>query len=68
MNDDPADERTDSRRRLQLPRELEVDQQSLPHPSICGTRGYLLWFRWLEIDRHNDGLPPSVAHPWSVRQ
>ena len=42
MNDDPADERADTRRRLQLSRELEVDRQSLIHPSVGGTRGYRL--------------------------
>ena len=66
MNDDPADERADSRRRLQLSRELEVDRQAFPHPSVGGSRGYPLWFRRLELDWFRQGLPPSVAHPWSV--
>ena len=68
MNDDPADERADSRRRLQLSRELEVSRQTLPHPSVGGTRGYPVWFRRLEVQRYRDGLPPSIAHPRSVRR
>ena len=68
MNNDPADERADSRRRLQLSRELEVYRQAFPHPRVGGARGYPLWFRQLELDRFHNGLPPSVAHPWSVRR
>ena len=68
MNNDPADERADSRRRLQLSRELEVNRQRLPHPSFGGTRGYPLWFRQLEVDRYEDELLPTVASPMSVRR
>ena len=68
MNNDPANECAKLRSRLQLSRELEFDQQTLPHPKVGGTRGYPVWFRWLELMRYVDDLEPSVAHPRSVRR
>ena len=65
MNDDPADQRADSRRRLQLSRELEKGHKSLHHPSKGGTRGYPVWFRRAEITRSLNNLP-TTAHPISI--
>ena len=67
MNDDPADERAERRRRLQLSRELENPRKSLHHPSFGGTRGYPVWFRHLEIDRFRRG-EPIVAHRDSLHR
>ena len=67
MNDDPADERAERRRRLQLSRELENPRKSLHHPSFGGTRGYPVWFRHLEIDRFRRG-EHTVAHRDSLHR
>ena len=71
MNDDPADARALARRRLQLSRELEQTRQALPHPSIGGARGYPLWFRQEELQRHQTGNPttasPSSLTRWGIR-
>ena len=65
MNDDPADARALARRRLQLSRELEQTRQALPHPSIGGARGYPLWFRQEELQRHQT-RNPTTASPSSL--
>ena len=55
MNDDPADDCACLLRRHQLTRELRQDRQSLPHPSIGGSRGYPVWFREAELQRWQNG-------------
>lgn len=41
MNNDPADDRAKSRKRVGAPRELEQRRATLPDPSRGGTRGYI---------------------------
>jgi len=61
MNDDPADERADARRRVGLTRELEQTRQTLPRPSVGGTRGYPVWHRIADLGRTAQGLPTDAS-------
>ena len=71
MNNDPADARAKARSHLQLARELETDRRSLPHPSVGGSRGYPVWFRMAELERHAAGEETTASkeslYRWNAR-
>eukprot|EP00536_Pseudo-nitzschia_multiseries_P007271 jgi/Psemu1/17435/gm1.17435_g len=51
---DPADHRAKARQNLQLTRELKVERKAFFHPSIGGSKGYNLWYRQQQMERHQN--------------
>eukprot|EP00536_Pseudo-nitzschia_multiseries_P009087 jgi/Psemu1/22302/gm1.22302_g len=51
---DPADNRTEARRKLQLTRELKVERKASFRPSVGGSKGYDLWYRQQQMERHQN--------------
>ena len=71
MNNDPANLRADTRRRLGLDREEQVSRASLPNPSLGGSRGYPVWFRREELQKRANGevteVPEITLDRWEER-
>eukprot|EP00536_Pseudo-nitzschia_multiseries_P013074 jgi/Psemu1/34048/gm1.34048_g len=51
---DPADHRAGAHRKLQLTRELKVERKASFHPSVGGSKGYNLWYRQQQMERHQN--------------
>ena len=71
MNNDPANLRANTCRRLGLDREEQVSRASLPHPSLGGSRGYPVWFRREELQKRANGeiteVPEITLDRWEER-
>eukprot|EP00536_Pseudo-nitzschia_multiseries_P003255 jgi/Psemu1/7276/gm1.7276_g len=57
----PADHRAKARWKLQMTRELKVERKASLHPSVGGSKGYDLWYRQQQMERHENALVSLVV-------